>query len=354
MQCSCPSKMGTTLRVLPKLYKKLVVKKITPVFKEAVSTVVEPLVKPQDHEVLIRNRYVGINASDVNMAAGRYFSDGVSPPFGLGFEGLGEVADCGNGVSDLKPGQGVMYMSNNSFSEYVYLPEEDVIPIPLVKPDFIPLMVSGTTSALSLDKSGNISPGEKVLVTAAAGGTGHIAVQWAKHHGCHVIGTCSSKEKCDFLKSIGCDRPINYKAESLEDVLKTEYPNGIDVMWETIGGKMTELLLNHLAVKGRLIIVGAIANYQQKVASHVMASNLTYKLLLNSSSITGFFLPHYKADIPHYMSILVALVHEEKLKAQVDTGASTNAGIFQGIDDIPRAVEYLYGGKNKGKVVVTL
>lgn len=61
------------------------------------------------------------------------------------------------------------------------------------------------------------------MITAAAGGTGHLCVQWAKAKGCHVIGTCSSQEKENLLKEIGCDRVINYKIESIDDVLKSEY-----------------------------------------------------------------------------------------------------------------------------------
>jgi len=65
-----------------------------------------------------------------------------------------------------------------------------------------------------------------VLVTAAAGGTGQFAVQLAKLAGCHVIGTCSSDSKAEMLKSMGCDRVINYNKEKLSSVLKTEYPRG--------------------------------------------------------------------------------------------------------------------------------
>ncbi|GFR73191.1 zinc-binding alcohol dehydrogenase domain-containing protein 2-like, partial [Elysia marginata] len=66
----------------------------------------------------------------------------------------------------------------------------------------------------------------------------HNQVQLAKLAGCHVIGTCSTDEKASFLKSIGCDRPIIYTRESLDDVLTNEYPEGIDVIYESVGGEM--------------------------------------------------------------------------------------------------------------------
>lgn len=341
-------------RALPVSFQKLVVKKLTPVFKEAVDIITQSVTPPGTKEILIRNKYVGINASDVNMAAGRYFSKNLTLPFDIGFEAVGEVADFGEEVKDFKRGQPVMYMGMNAFAEYVYIPENEVIPITSLKPEFLPLMVSGTTAGLSLDKLGHIVPGEKVLITAAAGGAGHIAVQWAKNAGCHVIGTCSTEDKVEFLKDIGCDRPINYKKESLEEVLKSEYPNGIDVIWETVGGSVFELLFRHLAVKGRLVVVGAISGYlQQQESSAVKDMHIPMKLLLQSSTLSGFLLTHYKSDIPHYLTLLVRQLHEQTLRIQVDDGSSQGKS-FKGLQDISKAIDYLYSGKSKGKIVVAL
>ena len=114
-----------------------------------------------------------------------------------------------------------------------------------------------------------LASGESVLVTAAAGGVGHIAVQWAKLKGCHVIGLCSSTAKEAFLKHIGCDRIINYKTQDLDQVLKKEYPNGVDIVWETIGSPVFEQLFEHLARKGRLINIGATAGWLRLSATQI-------------------------------------------------------------------------------------
>lgn len=87
-------------------------------------------------------------------------------------------------------------------------------------------MVCGLTAAIGLDCVGQIKAGDKVLITAPAGGTGHIGVQWAKAKGAHVIGTTSSAEKAAFLKSIGVDHVINYKEEDLSTALTRDYPEG--------------------------------------------------------------------------------------------------------------------------------
>ncbi|KFM65579.1 Zinc-binding alcohol dehydrogenase domain-containing protein 2, partial [Stegodyphus mimosarum] len=338
---------------IPASFRKLVVKKLTPVFKEAVEIVQQDLIRPCNNEILIKNKYVGINASDVNMAAGRYFSQNRSLPFGLGFESIGEIVDVGEKVAELKIGESVMHMSYGAFSEYVYTPEEEVISVASAKPELLPLLVSGATASLSLDKCGHIVPGEKVLITAAAGGTGHIAVQWAKNVGCYVIGTCSTQEKVKFLEDIGCDRPINYNQECLNDVLTKEYPGGIDVIWETIGEETFNILSKHLAVKGRLVIAGAISKYIESKLSYRMKNDLPMQLLLQSATLSGFLLPHFKSDIPHYLSLLVRLMHEKKIKLFIDDGSSQEKP-FNGLEDIVRAMEYLYSGKNKGKVIVAL
>lgn len=124
-----------------------------------------------------------------------------------------------------------------------------------------------------------LAKGETVLVTAAAGGVGHMAVQWAKLQGCHVVAMTSTNKKKEFLKQLGVDRVINYKDEDLDQVLKQEYPvfitidsiyfsmtfyyqKGIDVIWETIGSPLFEQLFEHLARKGRLINIGATSGYK--------------------------------------------------------------------------------------------
>ena len=105
-----------------------------------------------------------------------------------------------------------------------YATDKEVIPVPSLKPDFVSFPVSGLTATIGLDVQGRIQHGDKVLITASAGGTGHIAVQWAKKKSCHVIGRTSSEEKAKLLKELRTDRVINYKTEDLDEVLTKEYP----------------------------------------------------------------------------------------------------------------------------------
>lgn len=304
---------------------------------------------------MFSSRFIGVNASDINYSAGRY-DPSVKPPFDIGFEGIGEVVALGLSASArYTVGQAVAYVAPGSFAEYTVVPASIATPVPSVKPEYLTLLVSGTTAYISLQELGELSEGKKVLVTAAAGGTGQFAVQLSKIAKCHVIGTCSSDEKLAFLKSIGCDRPINYKTEPVETVLKQEYPEGVDVVYESVGGAMFDLAVDALAIKGRLMVIGFISGYQSPSGlSPVKAGALPAKLLRKSASLRGFFLNHYLSKYQAAMEHLLELYTRGELVCEVDLGHLAPEGRFIGLDSIFRAVDYMYTGKNIGKLVVEL
>ncbi|XP_072317073.1 prostaglandin reductase 3-like [Eucyclogobius newberryi] len=347
--------MDYTGTAIPGAMKKLVVTELSPRFREAVALQTVAVPTPGNEELLVRNRFVGINASDINYSAGRY-DPTVKPPFDAGFEGIGEVIGLGlRASSEYTIGDTVAYFRNGAFAEYTVVPAKESIRVPLVKPEFLTLLVSGATAYIALKRLGDLTKGETVLVTAAAGGTGQFAVQFAKQAGCHVIGTCSSNEKAGFLKSIGCDRPINYKMENLGEVLRKEYPKGIDVVYESVGGNTLELAVNCLAQKGRLIVIGFISGYQS--ASGIPAfkgATLPVKLLQKSASMRGFFLPHFLSDYGAALAKMMQMMAKGQLVSEVDCGDLEEEGRFSGLESVFRAVDYMYAGKNLGKVVVEL
>ncbi|MED6276761.1 Prostaglandin reductase 3 [Characodon lateralis] len=339
---------------IPSSMKKLVVTKLSQDFREAVSVRTVAVPMPGDAELLVRNRFVGINASDINYSAGRY-DPSVKPPFDAGFEGIGEVVGLGLSASSRYTiGDMVAYFgSGGAFAEYTVVPAKESVPVPSMKPEFLTLLVSGATAYIAMKRLGNLAKGETVLVTAAAGGTGQFAVQFAKHAGCHVIGTCSSDEKAGFLKSIGCDRPINYSTEDLAKTLRKEYPQGIDVVYESVGGSVLELAVNSLANKGRLIVIGFISGY--KTAAGITPFNggmLPVKLLQKSASMRGFFLPHFIEDYKEALRSMMQMFAKGELVCEVDCGDMAQEGRFVGLESVFRAVDYMYAGRNLGKVVV--
>ncbi|KAM9440044.1 prostaglandin reductase-3-like [Clarias gariepinus] len=338
---------------IPSSMKKMMVTKRSPNFREAVSIQTFPVPTPSDRELLIRNRYVGINASDINYSAGRY-NPSVTPPFPVGFEGVGEVVALGlSASSQFAVGDTVAYLNDGAFAEYTLVSAKKVIPLKEPQPEALAVLVSGATASIALQRLGEIKKGETVLVTAAAGGTGHFAVQFAKMAGCHVIGTCSSREKVDFLKSIGCDRPINHKEEDLAPTLRKEYPKGVDVVYESVGGAVFDLAINNLSQHGRLLVIGFISGYQSESGLQpVRGATLPAKLLQKSASVRGFFLPHFLSEYSECVQKTMQMQEQGKLLCAIDDGQMDEEGRFVGLESVYRAVDYMYAGKNQGKVVV--
>ena len=124
------------------------------------------------------------------------------------------------------------------------------------------------------------------------------------------------------------------------------------MVYESVGGEVFNTCVKNLAVNGRLIIIGFIENYRDSSYSARPTLPLHRILLSKSASIRGFFLNHYIAEIPSHVSRLAQLYEAGTLKAQVDLGESVAGGPFRGLESVYDAVDYLYSGRNRGKVVV--
>ncbi|PAA50216.1 hypothetical protein BOX15_Mlig020157g3, partial [Macrostomum lignano] len=341
---------------LPNTFRRLVATKLTHNFREAVEIINCELKPPTAGQVLIKTKYAGVNASDINFTAGRY-KHASKPPILLGFEGVGRVVQVGPGVGDgLKVGQPVAYLADGSFSEYQCLSAGSVFPVPSIRPEFVSLLVSGLTAELALEKVGQPSAGETVLVTGAAGGTGQFAVQLAKLRGCRVLGTCSGEAKARLLTALGCDRPIDYTKEKLDEVLKRECPRGVNVVYEGVGGKMFDTAVDALATHGRLIVIGFIQGYQtdQGMPRSQYLATLPARLLVKSASVRGFFLFNFFSELRPAFDKLVKLLEAGQLRAAVDMGRAAGGSGFQGLEAVPDAVQHLYSKSSLGKIVVDL
>ncbi|CAL1262452.1 unnamed protein product [Larinioides sclopetarius] len=342
----------------PSTYKRLMVQKLTSNFREAVSIETSEMCHPRKGEICVKNKYVGINATDVNMTKGRYFVSG-KPPFGIGLEAVGEIVAVGDGVENLKVGQYIAYFSSrcNSYAEYSCIDAKGVFVIPEATPSYLGLIVSGLTATIGLDKAARIMAGETVLITAAAGGAGHIAVQWAKAADCHVIGTCSTEEKEKLLKDLGCDRVINYKKENIAEILAKEYPKGVNVVWETIGGQVFDDCLKNLSIRGRLIVVGGISGYKTEEKEALIKrdlSSLPEQLLFKSATVMGFLVSAYNECFASYFKFMSESIESGKLKILIDNGEKSTGNEFFGMEGIIRGVEHLHSGKSSGKVTARL
>ncbi|KAG2767972.1 hypothetical protein PC129_g2988 [Phytophthora cactorum] len=329
-------------------YRRIQVHTYSTDFTKATEIVVEPeLPTAGPGNVVVENRFLGINATDVNITNGGYGR--TTLPVKCGLEAAGVVVEVGQGVSDIKVGDNVAYSSIGAFSEYLEVPATKTIKSPELSPAFVPLTVCAVSASLALEKAGEMKTNETVFVSAAAGATGQFAVQLAKLAGNHVIGACSSDEKVEYLKSLGVDRPINYKKEDLNAVLKKEYPNGIDLAFEGVGGDMFKAVLNNIAIFGRIIVFGNCSHYHGDAGNEPQYGyQQNRKMQLRSASLRGFQRRHHPKDEPEHLQRLVKLVQEGKLKGGIDPT------VFQGFGSIPKALERLYAQKNIGKLIVRL
>ncbi|KAK0582628.1 hypothetical protein LWI29_027825 [Acer saccharum] len=352
------SSLGAALNVnlqLPQSFEKIVVHTLTHNFRNATRTVRAPLRLPiKPNHILLKIIYAGVNASDVNFSSGRYFSGNTKDvssrlPFDAGFEAVGIIAAVGDGVNDLKVGTPAAIMTFGGYAEFAMVPSKHIIPVARPDPEVIALLTSGLTASIALEKAGQMTSGETVFVTAAAGGTGQFAVQLAKLAGNTVVATCGGQQKAQLLKQLGVDRTIDYKSEDIKTVLKKEFPKGFDIIYESVGGDMFNLCLNALAVYGRLIVIGMISQYQGEQGWQPSNyTGLCEKILAKSQTVAGFFLVQYGHLWQQHLDKLYHLFSTGKLKVSIDPKR------FNGLNSVADAVEHLHSGKSVGKVVVCI
>lgn len=339
--------------MLPKRYKKLIASEPSRDVRKVARIVEAELREPGPGEIVVRHLYSGVNAADVNIAARAYddFNEAGtgSPEVELGAETASEVVAVGPGVTRLKPGQHVLTLvAGGGYREYLTLQADNAIPIPKATPAVTALMVNGLAASIGLKHVGELKRGETVLITAAAGGVGHLAVQLAKMAGAQVIGVCGSDEKARFLTELGCDRALNYRKENLGEVLERDYPRGIDLIFEMVGGEVFDTLVRHLAEFGRLVVCGYISEYRKDHPEKVLQPRIYEPLVSKSASIRGFLFFRYEALLAPHLTELVDLVLSGKLKVVIDPTR------FVGIESCVDAVEHLYSGKSIGKVLVQM
>ncbi|MGB3617760.1 MAG: zinc-binding dehydrogenase [Catalinimonas sp.] len=328
-------------------YHKLEATELTTNYRKALRKVkaIEPA--PTGQQVLVKNEVAGINASDVNMIAGRYFA-GVKPPFDLGFEFAGTVEAVGEEVAHLEPGAAVMGIRpGGGFREYVTMDAATLIPVPAPSPELMALLTVGLAASIGLRVVGEMGSEEKVLVTAAAGGVGHLAVQLAKQAGNVVIGTCGSDEKADLLRGLGCDRVINYRNEDVDRVLTEEFADGIDLVLENVGGPLFDTCVKHLARRGRVVVSGFVGEYVDGAVS-VDAPRIYHQLLWKSASVRAFLFSDYPEHIQTHLEKLIGQVASGELQVQIDPTP------FRGLDAVADAMDHLFARRNRGKVTVRL
>lgn len=305
--------------------------------------------EPGPGEVLIRNVYAGVNGVyDLNMVRDAVSYISYTPPTDLGIEVVGRIEKLGPDVHDFTVGDSVAtWKVGFGYRDYQIAETSRLYKVPTASPEILCLMPTGISGMVGIEQVGEMTTGETVAISAAAGGLGHIIVQVAKKAGNHVVGICGSDDKAERLRSIGCDRVINYRTEAVSDVLKQEYPNGIDIAYDSVGGTIFDAFVDNLAVKGRLIISGYTSEVG-KPWEQVTSPRIYQKLYFRSASVRAFINPHFEEFHPDAAERLIGMYQRDEIEVFVDPVT------FTGLEDVPAAVEHLLSGKNLGKVVVKL
>ncbi|KAJ4962912.1 hypothetical protein NE237_022851 [Protea cynaroides] len=187
--------------------------------------------------------------------------------------------------------------------------------------------------------------GENVFISAASGAVGQLVGQFAKITGCYVVGSAGSKEKVDLLKNkFGFDAAFNYKEEhDLDAALKRYFPEGIDIYFENVGGKMLDAVLLNMRVHGRISVCGMISQYNLEKPEGV--HNL-FCLITKQVRMEGFLVGNYFHLLPKYYDFVMPLIKEGKITYVEDT--------VEGLDNAPGALIGLFTGRNVGKQVVVV
>ncbi len=205
------------------------------------------------------------------------------------------------------------------------------------------LGMPGMTGYFGLLESGQPKAGETVVVSGAAGAVGMTVGQVAKHLGCRVVGIAGGKDKCDFVvKELGFDACIDYKNGSVRDGLKEHCPNGVDVYFDNVGGEILDTVLTRINMKARIVICGAISQYNNTTAVKGPANYLS--LLVNRARMEGIVVFDY-ADRYHLgVAAMAKWIKEGTFKSRED--------VVEGIENFPKALLMLFEGKNFGKLVL--
>jgi NADPH2:quinone reductase len=238
---------------------------------EEMRLVDKPLPVPGAGEVRVRLAAIGVNLIDTYHRSGLY---PIPLPSGLGVEGAGEVEAVGEGV-DLPVGTRVaLTMAMGAYAEAIVLPANALITLPdaVSFEQAAAVLLKGMTVDYLFHDTFPLSGGETVLFHAAAGGVGLIACQWARHIGVNLIGTASTKEKCDLAESHGAQCCLLSGAEDLAEMLTALAPQGgFPVVYDSVGKDTYRLGLEVLAPLGTFASFGNASGAIDAVAPQELA-----------------------------------------------------------------------------------
>jgi len=330
-------------------YQKLVISQLTGDFRSSTSISRADWQEPGPREAIVRNRFAGCNAIfDKNLCRNKIRYVDVVPPYDMGIESIGEIVALGPDTDEFAVGDAVAtVMLGTGYRQFQKANVERLVKVREASAEILTLVPTGVSAYVGLNHIAQMRSGETIAVSAAAGGIGHIVVQLAKLAGNTVIGITGTNSKVETLHELGCDRVIDYRREDLRGVLEREFPRGLDIAYDTVGGEVFDTFLDHLAKHGRLIISGHTSDFDKPI-ENVPHPRIYRKLYWKSASVRAFQNQEFPEYQPESTRQMLQLYYDGRIKPLVDPTP------FVGLESVADAVEYMLAGKNTGKVVVRI
>jgi len=313
----------------------------------------EPVAEPAEGGVLVKTLSLSLDP-----AMRGWLNDAKSyiPPVEIG--AVMRAGGVGRVIASKNPqfAVGDTVYGTLNVQEYMLIPQEEIKRNGLVKIDLRVgsitqwlnvLGMPGMTGYFGLMDVGQPKAGETVVISGAAGAVGQTVGQLAKIKGCRVVGIAGGEAKCDWVvKELGFDACIDYKAgaAAVRDGLKQHCPKGVDIYFDNVGGEILDLVLARIARKARIIICGAISQYNNANSMPAAGPRNYLSLLVNRARMEGIVVFDYADRYPVAIAELAGYLKDGRMKSKED--------IVQGLDTFPEALNRLFSGANFGKLVL--
>lgn len=301
--------------------------------------------EPKAGEVLVEHHYISL---DPAMRGWLNDSKSYIPPVAIDdvmrAGSIGKVIKSNNHpkfkVGDCLTGWGGIQQYVATDGSNWHKVDDSIAPMPL----FISTLgMPGMTAYFGILEVGKIKEGDIVLVSGAAGAVGSVVGQIAKIKGCTVIGIAGGKEKCDYVvNELGFDAAIDYKSENIYTALKEKCPKGIDVYFDNVGGEILDAALTKLRMHARVVICGAISQYNSKVKEKGPSNYLS--LLVSRATMQGMVVMDYAKDYGKAAQEMGIWIAQGKLKSK--------EAIYDGIENFQETFGRLFSGEKQGKLIL--